>query len=71
MLPLSLQTGNQGTSDSLLKHQERKKRSDKTGKSRSAVVLVSSWVANYSVCCSEKVLKGRIDLICELCDPQL
>lgn len=33
MLPLSLQTGNQGTSDSSLKCHERKKRDDKTGKS--------------------------------------
>lgn len=70
MLPLSLQTENQGTSDSSLKCQERKKRGGKTGKRRSTFALVSLWVANYSVCCSEKVSKGRIDLICELCDPQ-
>lgn len=34
------------------------------------VALLSPWDVNPLAYCSEKAFKGRIDLICDLCDPQ-
>lgn len=69
MLPLSLQTVNQGTSDSSLKCQKGRRgviKQEKAGPELFWLDLVLQTIH----CVVLKNFKGRIYLICELCDPQ-